>query len=112
MCLITNPGYSPSLTLEHDPHLHPLPGQGEEDAKRLVRVVPFVVWPVALVLQTWDPLGRGIAFHQAADRIPPIVVEIGNRPREFLIVHLDAQLVAADFAKFLEWNFGKVGGDQ
>jgi len=73
MCLIRNPGYSPSLTFEHDPHLHPLPGQGEEDAKRQVRVVLFFVWPVALVYKLGirsaeESLStrRRIEFHQSS----------------------------------------------
>src|SRR2546425_7280765 len=51
------------------------------------------------VSQTWDAFGRGIAFHQTAKGIPPIVVQIGDWPAEIFGVGANTQLVAGDSAK-------------
>src|SRR4029453_16622592 len=40
----------------------------------------------------------------ATDRIPPVVVNLGNSPPEGLFVDPNLQFVAADFAKLLKGN--------
>ena len=68
MCLIYKLGHSCSLTFKHDPHLLPLPGQGEEDAKRLVRVDPVVMTHKLGMPSAHESLStsRRIEFHQSS----------------------------------------------
>ena len=63
-----NSEYSLSLTFKHDPHLNPLPGQGEDDAKRLVRVNPVVMTHKLGIRSADESLStsRRIEFHQSS----------------------------------------------
>src|SRR6267378_8219654 len=46
-----------------------------------------------------------VLFNRATDRVPPLVVNLGNSPAKGLFVDPNLQFVAADFPKLLKWNF-------
>src|SRR5437879_913201 len=52
----------------------------------------------------WDALGRRIVFQGTADRVPPVIVKIANRPAKGFAVRADPKLIAADFSELLEGN--------
>jgi hypothetical protein len=40
----------------------------------------------------------------APDRVPPLVVNLGNPPSKGLVVDPNLQLVATDVSELLKWN--------
>ncbi len=52
--------------------------------------------------QAWNSFR--FIFDSTADGVEPVVVKIGNRPAKSLVVHTDAQVVAADFPELLKGN--------
>src|SRR5438874_7418894 len=54
--------------------------------------------------QTWNSFRASVALDQPANRVPPIVVKVGDRPGEFFAVYLDSQLIASDLAQLPKWN--------
>jgi hypothetical protein len=45
-----------------------------------------------------------VLFNCATNRIPPVVINLGNWPAIGLSVDPNLQFVAADFAQLLKWN--------
>src|SRR4029450_12898621 len=52
--------------------------------------------------QAWNSFR--FIFDSTADGVEPVVVKIGDRPVESLVVHTDAQIVSADFPELLKGN--------
>jgi hypothetical protein len=45
-----------------------------------------------------------VLFNCAPDRVPPLVVNLGNSPTKGLFVGPDLQFVVADLSQLLKWN--------
>src|SRR4029450_11396539 len=52
--------------------------------------------------QAWNSFR--FIFDSTTDGVEPVVVKIGDRPAESLVVHTDAQIVSADFPELLKGN--------
>src|SRR5580765_6977950 len=46
-----------------------------------------------------------VLFNCATNRVPPLVVNLGNSPAKGLFVTTTSQFAAAHFPKLLKWNF-------
>jgi uncharacterized protein len=71
-------GYLDAFQILGDPHLNPLPGQGEEGAKRQVRVEFEAVARDILDYVARDMTSKGGGFFSAEDADSPIVAGIGD----------------------------------
>jgi hypothetical protein len=45
-----------------------------------------------------------VLINRAMDRVPPVVVNLGNSPPKELFIDPNLQFVGADFSQLLKWN--------
>src|ERR1051325_9583452 len=54
--------------------------------------------------QAGNSLRRGIALDRTSNRLPPIVMNLTNRPPKILIRRPNTQLITTDDTKLFKWN--------